>query len=142
MKEGYNPFNKVCKYLIFAFVASSGGKFNYELPLSEGVCSKHLRTWFQGYAVKELYVLKAIKLLNKEKYLGIRYYISYNAQDRAPYLISFLIKNKDGKDIYISYHSFDKKTFAPLVGQGGKPIRYRRQKGADTVKALQALIEG
>lgn len=142
MKKEYNPFNKICKYLIFAFVASSGGKFNYEPPLEGGVCSNHIRTWQQGYSVKELYILKAIKELNKNKYLGIRYYVSFNKEDRAPYLISFLIKNKDGKDIYISYHSYSKKSFAPLVGQGGKPIRYRHQKGADAAKELQALIEG
>lgn len=165
MKKEYSPYLKVINLLILAFVASSGGKFNYSdsywdrkiikindnnkiyyhksqhtFPLKSGVCEIHPQTWFEGYKAKEPYLIKALELLNKNKYCGIRYHISYNEEDRAPYLISFLIKNKNEKDIYISYHSFDKKTFASLVGKGGKPIRYRHTKGADAVKQLQAIL--
>lgn len=97
-----NEIDKVIsKYIILAQVASDGGKgintLNNLFPTSRLVS-------YKGYDVKNVYIKKAIHMIQKSKDSIFRFYVKEDWKI-ANYIVYFNFK-LDGKRFQVSFHSF------------------------------------
>lgn len=105
MKEITSKSREIAKAIVFAQLASDGGKKIYDL-IDEVNCKGAHRCFKMGYSTKDANILKAIDLINKTRSEEVRYSViateDQNGYDSSLIYFTFRL---NGKRHQVSFHS-------------------------------------
>ena len=105
MKELTSKGREIAKAIIFAQLASDGGKKVYDL-IDEVDCKGARKCFDRGYASKDANILKAIDLINKGMSEEVAYYVCRDLDQNGydSYVVYFAFR-LNGTRHQVSFHS-------------------------------------
>ena len=116
-----NIQKNIIKYIILAQIASDGGKGIKTLQTFK----KAKEAFLKGYAVKDKYILTAIKIIDSTPRCGINYFVK-EASDQNGYasLIIYFDLKINEKRYQISFHSPKNRTLLNQNKNKGRKTRW------------------
>ena len=130
-----NINKSIAKCLIYAQIASDGGKRIFRLQTKDEDMSRHI--YIVGYPTKDGYIKKAVDLIRSTK-TNYHYWVE-KAPDQngnMSFIIYFDFK-LDGERYQISFHSFNKSWESYL--SSGRKTRWDKRKGGSAYAAKMLI---
>lgn len=116
-----NIQKNIIKNIILAQIASDSGKNIKTLTTFKGAQEAQKK----GYAIKDVYILTAIKLINATPRCGINYYVEEKPdQNGYPSLIIYFEIKLNEKRYQISFHSPKNRTILLQNKNKGRKTRW------------------
>lgn len=120
----------IIKNIILAQIASDAGKGIYNKEFfSPSLIKKEVKTaWRLGYAVKDKYILNAIKIISTTPRCGINFWC-VKAPDQNDYdsIITYFDIKTNEKRYQVSFHSPYNRTHIKALQKKGRPTRWTYQ---------------
>lgn len=86
----------VAKAILDAQVASDGGKGIRE------IMHMNKNAWYRGYDVKDIYIEKALTLINSDRNSAFRYRVVHNGEN----LLVYFTCRVNGQKLQVSFHTY------------------------------------
>lgn len=118
---------KIARFIYLAQAGSDAGKGIYELPAPD------FKSWRDGYAAKDRYILLAITAICREKSRDFRFSVNRGAdQNGQPSFIVYFDFKVCGKREQVSFHSFNNELWK-YVRKSRKSTWSKDRSSRDTV---------